>query len=178
MFKYRIWFPENETPRNTEGYEGFFHMNRIQGNTEKASLRYIIRDHDTEKFQARKQFMLNTVEAMNEKYGEGTVTCVIKDQYQNMATEIKKHFHLIENAIGAARDAGVEPRILPMRGGTDGAQLTTNKGLPCPNLGEGDYCGHGPYEHVSKRQMDQTVEIVLGIIKRYAQPGSAPKRIR
>ena len=92
-----------------------------------------------------------------------------------MAEEIKKHFHLIENAKAAAIEAGVEPHIVPMRGGTDGAQLTTNKGLPCPNLGEGDYCGHGPYEHVSKREMDQTVQIILGIIRRYAKPGAAPE---
>ena len=170
-------FPENETPRETEGYEGFFHLSSISGNTEKALLRYIIRDHDTEKFLARKQLLLNIVDAMNEKYGEGTVTCEIKEQYPNMAVEIKKHFHLIENAIDATREAGAEPVILPMRGGTDGAQLTVNKGLPCPNIGMGDYCAHGPYEHASKREMDTTVEIVLGIIKRYAQPGSAPKRI-
>ena len=113
---------------------------------------------------------------MNAKYGEGTVTCEIRDQYENMAEVIQDNFHLIENAMDAAREAGVEPHIIPMRGGTDGAQLTMKKGLPCPNIGEGDYCGHGPYEHVSRREMDQTVEIVLGIIRRYAKPGSAPKR--
>ena len=168
-------FPLNETPRETEGYEGFFHLSSITGNTEKAILRWIIRDHDYEKFQAREQLMRDAVAAMNAKYGEGTVTCEIKQQYRNMAEEIKKHFHLIENAIDAAREAGVEPHVVPMRGGTDGAQLTMKKGLPCPNLGEGDYCGHGPYEHVSKREMDQTVNIVLGIIRRYAKPGAAPE---
>ena len=171
-------FPKNETPRDTEGYEGFFHLSQISGNTEKASMRWIIRDHDREKFIAREQFMRDAAAAMNAKYGEGTVTCEIREQYENMAEEIKKHFHLIENAMDAAREAGAEPHIIPMRGGTDGAQLTTKKGLPCPNLGEGDYCGHGPYEHVSKREMDQTVEIVLGILRRYAKPGAAPKRIR
>lgn len=163
-------FPKDETPRGTEGYEGYFHLSQISGNTEKASMRWTIRDHDTEKFKAREQFMLDAVKSMNEKYGEGTVSCEIKEQYQNMASEIKKHFHLIETAMEAVREAGIEPRIVPMRGGTDGAQLTMKKGLPCPNLGEGDYCGHGPYEHVSKREMDQTVEIVLGILRRYAKP--------
>lgn len=168
-------FPLDETPRETEGYEGFFHLSSITGNTAKATMRWIIRDHDTEKFRAREQFMRDAVATMNAKYGEGTVTCEIKQQYRNMAEEIKKHFHLIENAKAAAIEAGVEPHIVPMRGGTDGAQLTTNKGLPCPNLGEGDYCGHGPYEHVSKREMDQTVQIILGIIRRYAKPGAAPE---
>lgn len=171
-------FPKDETPRDTEGYEGYFHLSQISGNTAKATMRWTIRDHDKGKFLARKQFMLDAVAAMNKKYGEGTVTCEIRDQYENMAEVIKDNFHLIENAMDAAREAGVEPHIIPMRGGTDGAQLTMKKGLPCPNIGEGDYCGHGPYEHVSKREMDQTVEIVSGIIRRYAKPGSAPKRIR
>lgn len=167
-------FPPYETPRHTEGYEGYFHLSQISGSTEKATMRWTIRDHDKEKFLAREQFLLNCVDAMNEKYGEGTVSCEIKEQYENMAEVIKKNFHLIQTAIDAAREAGVEPHIIPMRGGTDGAQLTMKKGLPCPNIGEGDYCGHGPYEHVSMREMDQTVEIVLGIIRRYTSSDAVP----
>ena len=100
------------------------------------------------------------------------------DQYENMAEVIQDNFHLIENAMDAAREAGVEPHIIPMRGGTDGAQLTMKKGLPCPDLGEGAFAMHGPYEHASGKQMDQTVEILTNIIRRYAEPGAAPKRIR
>ena len=167
--------PADQTPRDTDGYEGFFHLSKISGSTAEAKIRIIVRDHDREKFLARKQFVRDIVSVLNAKWGEGTVTLEMSDQYENMAEEIKKHFHLIENAKEAMRDAGLEPRIIPIRGGTDGAQLTTTIGLPCPDLGEGVLFPHGPYEHVSKKQMDDTVQIILGIIKRYAVPGAAPK---
>ncbi len=167
--------PADQTPRDTDGYEGFFHLSKISGSTAEAKIRIIVRDHDREKFLARKQFVRDIVSVLNAKWGEGTVTLEMSDQYENMAEEIKKHFHLIENAKEAMRDAGLEPRIIPISGGTDGAQLTTTKGLPCPDLGEGVFFPHGPYEHVSKKQMDDTVQIILGIIKRYAVPGAAPK---
>lgn len=167
--------PADETPRDTSGYEGFYHLTGISGNTEKASLHIIIRDFDRQKFLDRKKTVCDIVDSMNEKWGAGTVSVKLWDQYENMADEIKKHFHLIGNAKDAVRDEGLEPKIVPFRGGTDGAQLTMTKGLPCPNLGTGYFCAHGPYEHVSMREMDQTVKIILGIIKRYAVPGAAPK---
>ena len=168
--------PENETPRGTSGYEGFFHLSSISGNTAKATMRYIIRDHDKEKFLAREALMRSITEKLNEKYGEGVVELTIEEQYSNMADEIKKHFHLIEIAKEAIIEAGLEPQIIPLRGGTDGAQLTTNKGLPCPDLGEGSFAHHGPYEHASKKQMDQTVQIVLNIVRRYGQADPSLRR--
>lgn len=160
--------PENETPRGTSGYEGFFHLSSLSGNTEQAAMRYIIRDHDKEKFLAREALMRSIVDKLNEKYGAGVVELTIEEQYSNMADEIKKNFHLIEYAEAAIRECGLEPKFIPLRGGTDGAMLTTTKGFPCPDLGEGSFAHHGPYEHASKRQMDQAVQIVLNIIKRYA----------
>lgn len=168
--------PPEETPRHTAGYEGFFHLNSISGTTERAHMNLIVRDFDRDAFLAREKRLYSIVAALNEKYGAGTVTMELREQYSNMAEEIKKHFHLVENAMAAIRDCGIEPRVVPLRGGTDGAQLTVKKGLPCPDLGEGGFAFHGPYEHASQREMDATVDIVLGIIQRYAQPGSAPKR--
>lgn len=169
--------PLDETPATTEGYEGFFHLSRLSGNTEKAELRIIIRDHDREKFLAREAKMRAIIDGLNEQYGPGTVELDLQQQYSNMADEIRKHMHMIDIAADAIRSVGIEPKIIPIRGGTDGAQLTTKKGLPCPDLGEGALAVHGPYEHASQRNMDQTVKIILEIIRRYAIPGSAPKRI-
>ncbi len=169
--------PPNQSPRDTSGYEGYFHLSTLTGGIAQAEMRITIRDFDKERFLEREQFIRNIVDMMNLTYGEGTVTLDLQEQYGNMADEIKKHFHLIEIAEAAIRDAGLEPKILPIRGGTDGAQLTMKKGLPCPDLGEGAFAMHGPYEHASGKQMDQTVEILMNIIRRYAEPGAAPKRI-
>ena len=170
--------PQNQSPRDTSGYEGYFHLSTLTGGIAQAEMRITIRDFDKEKFLAREQLIRDIVDAMNMKYGEGTVTLDIQEQYGNMADEILKHPHMIEIAEAAIRDTGLEPVILPIRGGTDGAQLTMKKGLPCPDLGEGAFAMHGPYEHASKKQMDQTVEILTNIIRRYTEPGAAPKRIR
>lgn len=160
--------PMGQTPRDTEGYEGFFHLCSITGSTEHATADYIIRDHSAEIMQARKATLRHIEKLMNEKYGEGTVTVTIKDQYQNMAEMIKPCMHLIDNACAAVREAGMEPEIEAIRGGTDGARLSF-MGLPCPNLGTGGYAYHGPYEHITVEGMELAVDIILGIIKKYAE---------
>ena len=159
--------PTGETPRDTMDYEGFFHMTSINGSVEHAKLDYIIRDHDLAVLEARKATLRLIEKLMNEKYGEGTVSLTLKDQYRNMVEKIKPCFHIIENASAAVEKAGIEPMIIPVRGGTDGANLSF-KGLPCPNLGTGGYAFHGPYEHITVEGMDKTVEILENIVAIYA----------
>lgn len=160
--------PAMETPRHTSGYEGFYHLTGLAGACEWAEARYIIRDHDAAKFAMRKETMLHAAECLNGKYGPGTVTVTIREQYRNMAEKIKPlHYHLVENAVRAIRAAGVEPVMEPIRGGTDGALLSW-QGLPCPNLGTGGYAFHGPYEHITVEGMDSCVEILKNIALLYA----------
>lgn len=158
--------PQQETPAHTEGYEGFYHLTKLEGTCEKGVLSYIVRDHDGERFEKRKQTLREIAAEMNQKYGENTVALHIKDQYRNMAEKIKPCFHLIENAQKACKEAGITPKVLPIRGGTDGARLSF-MGLPCPNLGTGGYAFHGPYEHITVEGMDKTVEILLQLAKIY-----------
>lgn len=160
--------PSGETPRDTEGYEGFYHLCEMQGNVEKARLEYIVRDHSNEVFAARKLTIQHIEKLMNEKYGDGTVTLKIRDQYQNMAEKVRPCIHLIDNAVEVAKEIGIKPIVVPERGGTDGARLSF-LGLPCPNLGTGGYAFHGPYEHVTIEGMDKSVELMIGILKKYAK---------
>ncbi len=160
--------PKGETPRDTEGYEGFYHMDKMSGNVEKAHLDYILRDHDSDSMEQRQKIMSQCAEKLNQIYGEGTVTVTFKEQYRNMEEKIKEHFHLIENAVKAARKVGVEPEVLPVRGGTDGARLSF-MGLPCPNLGTGSYAFHGPYEHTTAEGMDTMVEILMELAALYRE---------
>ncbi len=162
--------PAAEIPARTEGYEGFFHLTEMDGNNEVAHLSYIIRDHSKERFARRKEQMQLITKVLNERWGEGTVTLQLRDQYYNMEEMIRPHFHLVENALAAAEEAGMKPLTRPERGGTDGAMLSY-KGLPCPNLGTGGYAFHGPYEHVTVEGMDLSVELILGILRRYAAAG-------
>lgn len=159
--------PSGETPRDTEMYEGFFHLTEMEGSVEQARLQYIIRDHSGACFEARQVTLRHIEKLVNEKYGEGTVKLTIHQQYRNMAEKIEPCMHLIDNAKDAIRELGLEPDISPVRGGTDGAQLSF-RGLPCPNLGTGGYAFHGPYEHITAEGMDLVVKIMLGIVKRYA----------
>lgn len=160
--------PAMETPRHTSGYEGFYHLTGLAGACEWAEARYIIRDHDPAKFEMRKETLLHAAACLNEKYGEGTVTVTLREQYRNMAEKIKpQHYHLVENAVKAIETAGVKPIIEPIRGGTDGALLSW-QGLPCPNLGTGGYAFHGPYEHITVEGMDKCVEILRNITRLYA----------
>ncbi|MGI6166921.1 MAG: peptidase T [Eubacteriales bacterium] len=158
--------PPGETPRDTEGYEGFFHLCRMEGSVGEAKLSYIVRDHDAEKFDKRIEILRDIERAINSKYGDGTAVLEIKEQYRNMREAIMPHYHLVENALAAAKDAGVELQIRPIRGGTDGARLSF-MGLPCPNLGTGGYAFHGPYEHITAEGMEDVVNILLGIVRRY-----------
>lgn len=160
--------PGTETPRDTDGYEGFYHLCSMSGNVELAKLEYIVRDHSAEMFAARLETLRHIAKIMNEKYGEGTVELNITEQYRNMLELIRPCFHLIDNAKAAIREAGLEPIVEPIRGGTDGARLSY-MGLPCPNLGTGGYAGHGPYEHITVEGMEKCVEILLNIVKIYAK---------
>lgn len=157
----------NETPANTEGYEGFYHLIESLGTVEYSKLNYIVRDHDAEKFEERNKFLKNIETTINEKYGEDTVTLTIKEQYRNMKEKIEPCMHLIENAKKATKAVGLEPTVDAIRGGTDGAQLSF-KGLPCPNLGTGGAAYHGVYEHISVEGMDKVVDILVELVKIYA----------
>ena len=131
--EFATMLPEDETPETTEAYEGFYHLLGIQANIENATLHYIIRDHDRERFEDRKDFIEDCVRRMNDKYGNGTVTAELKDQYYNMKEKIDPNMHVIDIVLKAMQDCGVPPKVEPIRGGTDGAQLSF-KGLPCPNI--------------------------------------------
>lgn len=160
--------PSCERPEHTEMYEGFYHLCGMKGCVESAELDYIIRDHDGGSFAARKKTLRHIEKTLNEKYGAGTVTLTIRDQYENMAEMIKPCMHIVDTAKDVLRSMGLEPDVSPVRGGTDGARLSF-MGLPCPNLGTGGYAFHGPYEHITAEGMDTTVQLVLGIIRKYAQ---------
>ncbi len=160
--------PANDTPRESEGYQGYYHLTDITGDCGSATLNYLIRDHDSEKFEKRKQVVANAVAKINEKWGEGTAVLTVREQYRNMADIIANHMHVVENAKIACKRAGVEPLVHAIRGGTDGVTLTF-KGLPCPNLGTGGHGFHGPYEHVTVEGMDKCVDIIIELVKLYAE---------
>ena len=153
--------PATERPETTEGYEGFYHLIGMQTNTEQGRLSYIIRDHDRQKFEERKLFVQHCADKMNEKYGEGTVSAVINDQYYNMREKIEPdNMHVVDLVLKAMEAAGVEPKVKPIRGGTDGAQLSL-KGLPCPNIFAGGLNFHGPFEFVPVQSMQKAMEVVV-----------------
>ena len=154
--------PGNETPESTEGYEGFYHVVGIEGSVEEATISYIIRDHDRTKFEARKECMQAWGEAINAKYGAGTVTVELKDQYYNMRMQIEPVMHIIDIAFKAMEEAGVTPKVKAIRGGTDGAQLSF-KGLPCPNIFAGGLNFHGRYEFVPIQSMEKAMDVVVKI---------------
>lgn len=160
--------PNLETPAHTELYEGFFHLCEMEGTVENATLQYIIRDHSAASFEARENTLRHIEKIMNEKYGQGTVKLEIHEQYRNMIEKVAPCMQLVDYAKDAIRELGMEPNTDPIRGGTDGAQLSF-RGLPCPNLGTGGYAFHGPYEHITAEGMDTAVHVMLGILKRFAQ---------
>ncbi|MDO4973903.1 MAG: peptidase T [Eubacteriales bacterium] len=155
--------PAGDVPEKTVAYEGFFHLTDMQGCVEKATLDYIIRDHDAALFAQRERTMRHIEELINEKYGEGTAVLTIREQYRNMAEILEKNMAIVERAEKAIAKAGLTPKRVPIRGGTDGSQLSF-RGLPCPNLGTGGYGFHGPYEHITAENMDKAVEILLNIL--------------
>lgn len=155
--------PSGEIPAKTENYEGFFHLTDMGGNVEKAFLSYIIRDHDAGSFEARKNTMRHIEKLINAKYGRGTAVLVIREQYRNMAERVSERMEIVELAERAIRREGLEPVAAPVRGGTDGAQLSF-RGLLCPNLGTGGYSFHGPYEHITVEHLDSAANIIVNII--------------
>lgn len=159
--------PSFEIPACTEKYEGFFHLVEMSGNVEKAALKYIVRDHSEAHFEVRLEQLRLIEKLLNEKYGEGTVRLEIRRQYRNMEEKIRPCMHLVENAAQVMKSLGIESDFSPVRGGTDGAELSF-RGLPCPNLGTGGYSFHGPLEHITVEDMDLVTKILLGIVAKYA----------
>ncbi len=157
--------PKAECPEKTEGYEGFYHLMEFNGTVEQAVMKYIIRDFDPVLFDAKQEKLRQAVAQINTIYGEGTAEVKIEESYRNMREKIEPCMQLIEYAKAACKEAGVEPDVSPIRGGTDGARLSF-RGLPCPNLGTGGDGFHGPFEHITVEGMDLSVEIVKNIVKK------------
>ena len=160
--------PAFERPEHTDGREGFYHAVHIEGETGEAKLVYILRDHDLDKLNQKKETMRLAAARLNDRYGAGTVTLAIRDSYLNMIEKIKPHFHLVEKAREAIRMTGLTPEELPVRGGTDGAVLSW-KGLPCPNLGTGGFNFHGKAECITVERMDRATDVLLNIVKLYSE---------
>lgn len=165
--------PKNETPETTEGYEGFFHLTGMEGNVEKARLSYIIRDHDRKRFEERKELMGKFAEMINDRYNAKVCEAIITDQYYNMKEKIDPQMYIIDNVLKAMKDAGVTPKVMPIRGGTDGAQLSF-MGLPCPNIFAGGVNFHGPYEFISVQVMEKAMEVIIKLTTSPLQPLTPP----
>ena len=159
--------PSDETPETTAGREGFYHLHHQEGSVEQTQLHYIIRDHDREKFKARKATVLEIARLLNEKHGANTVSVELNDQYFNMREKIEPVMHIVELAEAAMKDAGIQPIIKPIRGGTDGSQLSF-MGLPCPNIFAGGHNFHGRYEYVPVESMEKAIEVIVHIVRRLA----------
>ena len=160
--EFNACIPDTDIPETTEGYEGFYHLLSMETRIEEARMSYIIRDHDRERFEERKRFIGDIAARMNAKYGEGTVTVELRDQYYNMKEKIDTNMHVIDIVLKAMEQAGVTPKVEPIRGGTDGAQLSF-KGLPCPNIFAGGVNFHGPHEFVSVQVMQKAVDVIVRI---------------
>ena len=161
--------PPSQKPEYTEGYEGFLHIIGFKGTVEESDVTYIIRDHDSVKFEALKKTMRDCEAFINARYGTGTAVLTIKDQYRNMREQVEPHYHIVEKAVKAMEMAGIKPHIQPIRGGTDGANLSF-KGLPCPNIFAGGLNFHGKFEWVTVENMEKAEAVILNIIKLYANP--------
>ena len=159
--------PSEEVPESTEGYEGFFHLHQFKGNVEQSILQYIIRDHDTDLFNNRKQFMIDLVAKMNSELGNNSIELDIKDQYYNMKEKVIPVMHIVDIAEEVMQDIGITPLIKPIRGGTDGSQLSF-MGLPCPNIFAGGHNFHGRYEYVPVESMIKATEVIIGISEKVA----------
>ncbi len=159
--------PAAENPMYTSGYEGFYHLDALNGTVEEAAAEYIIRDHDREKFEKKKEAFLRIGKFLNEKYGEGTFEIELKDSYYNMKEVIEQNMHLVDNAKAAMEELGIEPVVVPIRGGTDGARLSF-MGLPCPNLCTGGANFHGRFEYACADDMEMIVELLVKLAGKYA----------
>ena len=166
LMELQSMLPVEQNPRYTSGYEGFFHLDSMNGSCDEATATYIIRDHDRDKFEQKKKLFGQIAEFLNAKYGAQTVTAEISDSYYNMKDKILPHIHLVENAKSAMVRAGVTPKVVPIRGGTDGARLSY-EGLPCPNIFTGGYNCHGRYEYAIGEEMEKCLEVLLNIVDVY-----------
>ena len=166
--EFNAMLPVNERPEFTEDYEGFFHLTRIEGTVEKAVIQYIIRDHDKAKFEQKKAFFLQCADFTNKRYGSGVFSPELKDQYYNMKEKVEPVFHIVETARRAMEELGIEPKVVPIRGGTDGARLSY-MGLPCPNIFAGGHNFHGKFEYVPLESMEKAVKVILKIVEKYAE---------
>ncbi len=160
--------PIGQRPELTEGYDGFFHIISFKGSVEEADFGYIIRDHDRKKFEEKKELIAQCVNFINVKYGEGTAVLEVKDQYYNMREQVEPYYFIVEKAVKAMEMAGIKPKIQPIRGGTDGANLSF-KGLPCPNIFAGGMNFHGKMEFAPLENIEKASEVVLNIIKLFAE---------
>ena len=160
--------PVEQRPEYTEGYEGFYHLIGFKGSVEQAELSYILRDHDLGLYEKRKETMLRCAEFINAKWGEGTASVELRHQYYNMRKEVEPHYHIIEKAVKAMEMNGIKPKIQPIRGGTDGANLSF-MGLPCPNIFAGGHNFHGKMEFVPLESMEAASRVILGILEQFAQ---------
>ncbi|MBR5198833.1 MAG: peptidase T [Bacteroidales bacterium] len=160
--------PSDQRPEHTEGYEGFYHLISFKGEVESATFSYIIRDHDMALYEKKKDYMQKCVAFINEKYGEGTATLELKHQYYNMRKQVEPHYHIVEKALKAIEMAGITPKVQPIRGGTDGANLSF-MGLPCPNIFAGGHNFHGKMEYLPLESMEKASEVILNIISLYAE---------
>lgn len=166
--EFNALLPADQRPECTEGYEGFIHIVGFKGTVEESTLTYIIRDHDRNLFEKKKAEILRCAEFINARYGDKTAEVTLKDQYYNMREQVEPHYHVVEKAVKAMELAGVKPHIQPIRGGTDGANLSF-KGLPCPNIFAGGLNFHGKYEWVSVQSMEKAAAVILNIIRLYAE---------
>lgn len=159
--------PVNERPEFTQDYEGFYHLIKMEGSVEKALIQYIIRDHDKQKFELKKQFIADAVELINKKYKECPLTLELKDQYFNMREQVLPVYHVVETAQKAMESLGIVPKVVPIRGGTDGARLSY-MGLPCPNIFAGGHNFHGKYEYIPLESMEKAVRVIVRIIEMHS----------
>lgn len=167
-FEFNSLLPSFDKPENTEGFEGFYHLTSTVGSTEKTTLEYIIRDHDREKIRQKQEYMKTVAEFINKKYGDGSCTLTLTEQYRNMKEQIMPHFEVVEYAENAIKSLGAVPVSEAARGGTDGARLSY-MGLPCPNLGTGGMNAHGRYECITKEAMEKCTKVIIEIIKQFAR---------
>lgn len=166
--EFNSMLPPEQKPQYTEKYEGFYHLGYIEGTEEKTKLEYIIRDHDIDKFNQKKEFVKDIINFLNKKYGDNTFVLELKDTYFNMKEKILPNMHLIDNAKKAFNECGVQEKIVPIRGGTDGARLSF-RGLPCPNLSTGGENAHSRFEYVPVQSLEKMTEVLLKIINIYAE---------
>ncbi len=164
--EFQSMLPAFENPMYTEGYEGFYHLDSIQGNVESAQADYIIRDHDRALFEKKKKYFMSVASFLNDKYGEGTVTVDMKDSYYNMREIMEDHMELIDKVVETMKEQDIQPIITPIRGGTDGARLSF-MGLPCPNICTGGENCHGKFEYACVQSMEKVVKLLTGLVKKF-----------